>query len=77
MESARRALALLSQEALPLAERNLGVIRQAYQLGQLRMLDVLNEQRRVFDTQLATIDIYVELRRSIVELERATGGSIR
>ncbi len=77
MVSARRALASLSQETLPLAEKNLGVIRQAYQLGQLRMLDVLNEQRRVLDIQLATIDTHVELRRSIVELERASGGSIQ
>ena len=76
-ESMRLALASLNQQTLPLAERNLEVIRQAYQLGQLRMLDVLNEQRRVFDTELATIDTRAELRRSIAEIERASGGVIQ
>ena len=76
-DSMRLALASLNRQTLPLAERNLEVIRQAYQLGQLRMLDVLNEQRRVFDTQLATIDTQAELRRSIAEIERASGGVIQ
>lgn len=76
-ESMRLALASLNQQTLPLAKKNLEVIRQAYQLGQLRMLDVLNEQRRVFDTQLATIDTRAELRRSIAEIERASGGVIQ
>ena len=76
-ESMRLALASLNQQTLPLAEKNLEVIRQAYQLGQLRMLDVLNEQRRVFDTQLATIDTRAELRRSIAEIERVSGGVIQ
>ncbi len=77
VESTRLALASLTQRTLPLAEKNLEVIRQAYQLGQLRMLDVLNEQRRVLDTQLAAIDARAELRRSIAEIERASGGIIQ
>jgi outer membrane protein, heavy metal efflux system len=76
-ESMRLALNSLHQQTLPLTEKNLAVIRQAYQLGQLRMLDVLSEQRRVFETELATIDARAELRRSVAEIERASGGAIR
>src|SRR6185369_8539857 len=55
------------------SEQNLSVIRQAYQLGQLRLLDVLNEQRRLVETELSHIDAQAALLRSIVELERVTG----
>src|SRR5262249_109158 len=43
--AAQRATEILSQGVLEESERNLIVIRQAYNLGQLRLFDVLNEQR--------------------------------
>lgn len=76
-ESSRSALTSLDGQAVLLGQSNLEVIRQAYQLGQLRLLDVLAEQRRVLDLQLASIDVGAELRRSLAELERAVGGPIQ
>lgn len=73
----RGALSTLESEALALAQTNLAVIRQAYGLGQLRLLDVLAEQRRVLDTQLASIDLQAELQKSWAELERAVGGPVQ
>lgn len=58
------------------SEKNLSVIRQAYQLGQLRLLDVLAEQRRLIETQLNYIDTQLELARALSELERAVGGNL-
>ena len=46
-------------------------------LGQLRLLDVLNEQRRLLETQLGYIDAEAELARSLAELERAAGGELK
>jgi outer membrane protein, heavy metal efflux system len=77
LESSRIALAALDGQAVALAQSNLEVVRQAYQLGQFRLLDVLTEQRRVLDTQLASIEVQTELRRSLAELEKAVGGSIQ
>ena len=77
LESSRAALATLEGQAITLAQSNLEVIRQAYQLGQLRLLDVLAEQRRVLDMQIASVDLQTELRRSMAELERAVGGPIQ
>jgi cobalt-zinc-cadmium efflux system outer membrane protein len=54
--------------------KNLAVIREAYQLGQLRLLDVLNEQRRLTDTELSYLDARVGAARALADLERATGG---
>jgi outer membrane protein, heavy metal efflux system len=76
--SAVRSTAVsLESAVLPQAQRNLDVIQQAYQLGQLRLLDVLNEQRRLLDLRLSTVDAQAEAARAFAELERAVGGTIR
>ncbi len=74
--AARRALELYNQGVVEQSERNLKVIRQAHTLGQLRLLDVLNEQRRVIDTQLAAIEAGAEEARALAELVRTVGGKL-
>lgn len=75
-QAAERAAGILRGGVLEQSERNLTVIRQAYNLGQLRLLDVLNEQRRLLETELTYIDAESELARSRAELERAVGGDL-
>jgi cobalt-zinc-cadmium efflux system outer membrane protein len=70
-------LAILDLRAIGQAEKNLEVIRQAYQLGQYRLLDVLAEQRRVVEMQLSFIDAQAEVAKSTAELERSVGGNVR
>ena len=55
---------------------NLSVIREAYKLGQLRLLDVLNEQRRLVDIQMESIDAQADVARTWAEVERAAGGNL-
>ena len=74
--AAKNALAVLNQSVVEQSAKNLEVIRQAYQLGQLRLLDVLNEQRRLLDTELSYIDAKAELARAEAELARAAGGNL-
>ena len=76
-QAARNTVAILNRGVLDESEKNLSVIRQAYNLGQLRLLDVLNEQRRLLETQLSYIDSEAELARSVAELERAAGGDLK
>ncbi len=71
--AAKATLSVFNSGIVEQSEKNLTVVRQAYQLGQLRLLDVLNEQRRLVDTELAFIDAKADLVKSVVELERATG----
>ena len=75
--SARTTASSLEVAVLPQAQRNLDVIQQAYQLGQLRLLDVLNEQRRLLDLRLSTVEAQAEAARAFADLERAVGGTIR
>lgn len=76
LETARQTVQLLS-DVIGQSEANLKVIRQGYTLGQFRVLDVLNEQRRLVDTKLSYIDAQLEEEQAQIELERATGGPIR
>ena len=73
-DAATQSLKILDSGVLRQSEKNLEVIRQAYALGQLRLLDVLNEQRRLIDTRMTYIDAESDVRRGFIELERAVGG---
>jgi outer membrane protein, heavy metal efflux system len=72
--TASESLQMLQSGVLDPSTSNLSVIREAYKLGQLRLLDVLNEQRRLVDTQLAYIDAQADAARTWAEVERAAGG---
>jgi outer membrane protein TolC len=72
--AAFESLQMLQSGVLGPSTSNLSIIREAYKLGQLRLLDVLNEQRRLVDTQLAYIDAQADIARTWAEVERAAGG---
>lgn len=74
--TASESLQMLKTGVLDPSSANLSVIREAYKLGQLRLLDVLNEQRRLVDTQSAYIDAQADAARSLAEVERAVGGNL-
>jgi cobalt-zinc-cadmium efflux system outer membrane protein len=73
---ARRSLELLRTGVVEPSQKSLTVIREAYRLGQLRLFDVLNEQRRLGDLQLSYIDAQTDVGRALAELERAVGGNL-
>ncbi len=66
----------LKSGVLDPSSSNLSVIREAYKLGQLRLLDVLNEQRRLVDTQMEFIDAQSDVARAWAEVERTAGGNL-
>jgi cobalt-zinc-cadmium efflux system outer membrane protein len=76
-QAAVSAVAILNRGVLDESENNLSIIRQAYNLGQLRLLDVLNEQRRLLETELSYIDAQAELAQSRARLELAVGGDLQ
>lgn len=76
-EAAGKALEVFDTQVLDTAQENVRIIRAAYTAGELRIFDVLNEQRRLVDTQRAYTDVLREYYLAIVELERAVGGPLR
>ena len=71
--AAQDTVSVFRQGIVGQADQNLVVMREAYTLGQLRLLDVLNEQRRLIETRLAHIDAETELAQAAADLERAVG----
>ncbi len=76
LEAAQTSLKMLDADVVPTSTKNLEVIREAYRLGQLRLLDVINEQRQVVDNQLVFIEAQAEVQRSWAELQRTIGGNL-
>jgi len=72
--AARRTRDLLRDGVVGQSNKNLAVVREAYQLGQLRLLDVLNEQRRLTDSEFTYLDARVQVARALADLEHLTGG---
>ncbi len=74
--AARESLQLLETGVVDLSSDNLRVMQEAYKLGQLRLLDVVNEQRRLIDNQVALIDAQGDAARGWAEVERSIGGNL-
>lgn len=75
--AASQAFSMFESGVIGQSEKNLELIRQGYDLGELRILDVLNEQRRLIDNQMAYIDAKAEAARAYYELERAVGADLK
>ena len=67
--AARESLQLLETGVVALSSDNLRVMQEAYKLGQLRLLDVVNEQRRLIDNQVALIDAQTDAARGWADVE--------
>lgn len=76
LNAAVEAAKLFDQGVLQQSSDNLRVIRSAYQLGELRLLDVVNEQRRLIDTQRTYTEILRENQLALAELETAIGATV-
>ena len=75
-DAARRALRV-SGDGVRQSQENLRIVRGAFDLGELRLLDVINEQRRLLETERAYTDLLKDANIAMAELERAVGVSIQ
>ncbi len=76
-QAARRALDVFDQGVVRQSQENLRIVRGAYDLGELRLLDVITEQRRLLETQRAYTDLLRDTNIAITELERAVGAPVQ
>lgn len=75
-ENASRTLTLITRYVRPGTEDNLRVIRGAYEAGQFRLIDVLNEQRKLIETLSGLRSAQLAVFQARVELERAVGAPL-
>lgn len=75
-EAARAALITFEQGVIARSNDNIRVIRAAYELGQFSITDLINEQRRLVDSQRDFTEALAERYRAMAELELAIGASL-
>ena len=71
--AAGQALTLFDNEVMGQARNNLDILREAYRLGEVRLLDVIAEQRRLIETQHAYTNVLKEYYQARADMERAIG----
>jgi len=72
-QRARETIEAYASEILPLARRNLDVVRQTYELGRTSVAEMMTEQRRYLDVERAYTDALRQLYDARTELARALG----
>jgi cobalt-zinc-cadmium efflux system outer membrane protein len=72
-DAARRALATYTSGLRAVARRNLDVVRESYQLGRVSLFDVIAEQRRYLETEMAYTDALANTFEARTALTRALG----
>jgi cobalt-zinc-cadmium efflux system outer membrane protein len=73
----RDATEVLTRDVIKPSTENIATIRAAYELGELRLMDVVAEQRRLIDTEKTYTDLLQDYYLALVELEQAAGGALR
>lgn len=67
------ALAVYDSGLRELAVQNVDVVRQSYELGRATLLEVLNETRRLLETEMAYAELLVEAIQARIDLTSAMG----
>ena len=71
--AAAETLALYATRIVPLSEANLRSVRAAYNLGEFSVFDIVNEQRRLVESQTGYNDALRDYYTALSDLERALG----
>lgn len=72
-EAAQAAVATFAQGVIGRSNDNIRVVRAAYELGQFSITDLLNEQRRLIDSQRDFTETLSEQYRALADLQAALG----
>lgn len=73
IESAKRALTILETAVLPRSRQNIETIRNVYQLGELKITDLIAEQRKLLDVNRDVTATLTERYRAQADLLIAIG----
>ncbi len=72
-EAAQAAVATFERGVIARSNDNIRVVRAAYELGQFSITDLLNEQRRLVDSQRDFTETLTEQYRALADLHTALG----
>ena len=72
-EAARAAVGTFEQGVIARSNDNIRIVRAAYELGQFSITDLINEQRRLVDSQRDFTETLAEQYRALADLQTALG----
>ena len=72
---ARRAMDVLNRGVITENQESFQIVKLSYDLGELRLVDLLNQQRVLIDTQMSYLEVQRDSMLALVDLERATGSA--
>lgn len=75
-QASREATTIFQKQVLEGGRNNLRILRSVYEQGEARILDVINEQRKLNDAQRSYTDLLKEQFLAVVDVERATATEI-
>lgn len=73
IEAARRSLSILETSVLPRSRENIETIRRVYEIGELKITDLIAEQRRLLDANRDLTETLTERYRAQADLFNALG----
>lgn len=74
-QAAQRALDVFN-EVLRQSQENLRIVQGAFELGDLRLFETIQEQRRLLEAQRSYTDLLRDTNIAVAELERAVGAPV-
>ena len=74
---ARQAVDVFERQVIKQVQESVNTIRVSYELGEVQLLDLVQEQRRLVDTQKAFTDVLKELYIARATLEAAVASDVR
>lgn len=75
-EAARAAVGAFQRGVIERSNDNIRVIRAAYDLGEYRVTDLINEQRRLVDSQREFTEALADQYRALADLQAALGAPV-
>ncbi len=75
-KSSAETLVIYATQILPRAEENLNSVRSAYNLGEFSVFDVVNEQRRLIESETEYNQALRDYYAALAELESALGATL-
>ncbi|MGH9433145.1 MAG: TolC family protein [Terriglobia bacterium] len=75
-QAARQSLAVYRGSVLPESRESLQIIRASYQLGEMRLLDVITQQRLLINAETSYTTAQNDYYQSLVDVERAIGRTL-
>lgn len=73
---ALEAVRILKESVVPQSEKNLEIVRGTYELGELRFLDLIQEQRRALEIQNSYTEALKGYWLSVIQLENEIGSPL-